>query len=229
MAHKRRKLNADAPSPTRPPLDPQPTPSTAPVTETFSLPFPDKPDKSIPCIRQQPAEGGGGSPSGASAPARLVFTHGAGGGLTSAAVQDFSRGFAREAGLVCFQGTLHLGSRVKAFAAGERREEVLRGIPEGVDVLFVSGDRDGMCDLTDLRGVVRRMKGRVWLMVVQGADHGMELKGKGDGGRVVREKTGEVAARWLETRDEATRHGLIRRDEDEGKVVEAGWHRGVEY
>jgi predicted alpha/beta-hydrolase family hydrolase len=45
----------------------------------------------------------------------LIFTHGAGGGITAAALQDFAEGFAANLPVVCFQGNMNLKSRVKAF------------------------------------------------------------------------------------------------------------------
>lgn len=47
----------------------------------------------------------------------LIFTHGASGGLTNPATRTFTQGFAQTTPAVCFQGTMNLQSRVKAFHA----------------------------------------------------------------------------------------------------------------
>ena len=50
-------------------------------------------------------------------PVRLIFTHGAGGAITSDGIANFSTGFARRtaSSIVCFQGNMNLKSRVKMF------------------------------------------------------------------------------------------------------------------
>ncbi|KAK5078508.1 hypothetical protein LTR64_003079 [Lithohypha guttulata] len=45
----------------------------------------------------------------------LIFTHGAGGGLENPATSLFADGYAVSGPVVCFQGTMNLQSRVKAF------------------------------------------------------------------------------------------------------------------
>ena len=47
----------------------------------------------------------------------LIFTHGAGGGISNAATRDFTAGFAQSSSIICFQGTMNLSSRVKTFKA----------------------------------------------------------------------------------------------------------------
>lgn len=54
---------------------------------------------------------------GRSSSPALIFTHGAGGGIQSPAFRTFAEGFANASALVCFQGTMNLSSRVKAFHA----------------------------------------------------------------------------------------------------------------
>ncbi|KAI7501066.1 hypothetical protein KC367_g3180 [Hortaea werneckii] len=71
--------------------------------EQYNIPFD---DKSIVCERRGEAE----------RPA-LIFTHGAGGGLANPATSEFANGFAEKAGIVSFQGTMNLQSRIKTFHA----------------------------------------------------------------------------------------------------------------
>ena len=47
----------------------------------------------------------------------LIFTHGAGGTLSSEAIQNFRDGFSLSSSLLCFQGNMNLKSRVKMFSA----------------------------------------------------------------------------------------------------------------
>lgn len=52
-------------------------------------------------------------------PVRLIFTHGAGGTITTPAIVNFSAGFSKNstASIICFQGNMNLKSRVKMFGA----------------------------------------------------------------------------------------------------------------
>src|ERR1700733_7583768 len=80
---------------------------------------------------------------------------------------------------------------------GDVRDRILLELPAEISVLFISGDRDSMCDLRKLNEVRGKMKAKSWMVVVRGADHGMNVAGgkkatgAGGGG------AGEVAARWL--------------------------------
>jgi predicted alpha/beta-hydrolase family hydrolase len=73
------------------------------------------------------------------------------------------------------------------------RDQILLDLPADVSVLFISGDRDSMCPLKLLRGVIKKMKAQTWLVVVEGLDHGMHGKGE----RVLGEQSGQVAAEWV--------------------------------
>lgn len=77
------------------------------------------------------------------------------------------------------------------------RCEILLDLPDGVEVLFVVGERGAMCPLDMLGDVRRRMNASSRLVVVRGADHGMGGGGKGRE-REVGEEAGRVAARWVE-------------------------------
>ncbi|KAK4616053.1 hypothetical protein CLAFUW4_10415 [Fulvia fulva] len=102
----------------------------------------------------------------------------------------------------------------------ERREQILLDWPEGVDVLFMIGSEDKMCDLKMLRDLKKNMKARSWICVVRGADHGMTCRPK-KAARGVRERTGEVAARWLRGREEEKKWCEISWD-GEGELMTGG-------
>lgn len=76
---------------------------TTSTVKQYNIPFN---DKSIVCERR----GEAGRPM-------LIFTHGAGGGLANPATSEFANGFAEKAGIVSFQGTMNLQSRIKTFHA----------------------------------------------------------------------------------------------------------------
>ncbi|KAK6403395.1 hypothetical protein LTR95_018965 [Oleoguttula sp. CCFEE 5521] len=197
----------------------------------------------------------------------LIFTHGAGGGISSPATQDFAKGFATLSPILLYQGTMNLPNRVKACQAvldrvkwsaalggrsmGARaacitaaenegteavvlvsyplmggkegtdvRDRILLDLPERAKVLFVIGEKDGMCPLEQLEEVRGRMKAQTWLVVVEGADHGMSVTPK-KASEAVRECTGALAAMWLRARDDEKRRRTIRWDA-EASVAEMG-------
>lgn len=76
------------------------------------------------------------------------------------------------------------------------RDQILLDLPEGVEVLFVIGERDAMCPLHLLDEVRGRMRAVSRVVVVRGADHGMNVKPK-QRVREVGEETGRLAARWV--------------------------------
>ncbi|KAL2424464.1 hypothetical protein ABEF95_010703 [Exophiala dermatitidis] len=93
------------------PSSPSSTKATTNITATPRFTSYEVPSKSkpIPCLRSHPP----GSP-----PISLIFTHGAGGGLSAPAVTNFSHGFASTgAAIVCFQGNMNLKGRAGMFAA----------------------------------------------------------------------------------------------------------------
>ena len=107
------------------------------------------------------------------------------------------------------------------------RYEILLGIDVVTDVLFVSGSEDNMFDIKKLAGVRKKMKAKTWLCVVEGADHGMSLKGKAKRGvEVMRERSGFVAAKWLEDRNDSQTECVLRWDEDKGNALGEGWEAG---
>lgn len=76
------------------------------------------------------------------------------------------------------------------------RDQILLDLPEGMEVLFIAGDRDAMCPLELLEEVRGKMGAKSRLIVVKGADHGMNVKPVSRT-KEMGEETGKVAARWL--------------------------------
>ncbi|KAL2065976.1 hypothetical protein VTL71DRAFT_2047 [Oculimacula yallundae] len=230
----------------------------------YEIPFEGK--KPIICITNSPSPSPTSAAKATSSP--LIFTHGAGGTLSSDAVLNFRTGFASHSPITCFQGSMSLPSRVKMFdavisyqaktgsvttlggrsmgaraaviAAKERQEvkylilvsyplhtdkevvqedvrlEILLAIEEGIKVLFVVGDSDKMCDLERLEDARQKMNAVSWRVVVESADHGMNIKPK-TRTKGVGELVGKVAAEWLESREEG-------RVEDQGKESRISWN-----
>lgn len=84
--------------------------STTPDLKPFKVP---SKDKEILCERR----GKAGKPD-------LIFTHGAGGGLSNAATKDFADGFAEISPVVSFQGNMNLQGRVRGFQAVLEHEDI---------------------------------------------------------------------------------------------------------
>jgi hypothetical protein len=80
---------------------------------------------------------------------------------------------------------------------GDLRDRILLELPAEMSVLFISGDRDSMCDLRKLNEVRGKMKAKSWMVVVKGADHGMNVAGGKKATEAVGVETGKVAAKWL--------------------------------
>lgn len=233
----------------------------------------------------------------------LIFTHGAGGDLSAAAMVNFSRGFVSASisfsengdgdartgtglGMAMFEGNMNLKSRAAGFdivkrflteeghlnadiagrggegrlvyggrsmgaraavvasqsdtsvtalvlasyplvgPGGDVRDKILLDISEDVDVLFISGDGDSMCDLKMLGDVRKKMKARTWLVKVQGADHGTNIKGGKklkEGTERVGEMTGALARTWILERDTEKREMDVSWDGEKGEVKCSGW------
>lgn len=105
---------------------------------------------------------------------------------------------------------------------GEIRDGILKEVKVGVDVLFVVGGGDAMCDVGMLGMVRREMRAKSWVVLVQGADHGMSL-GKGAATEEVRKASGEVAARWVRERDEERTWCEMSWDRDQEAVIVGDW------
>jgi predicted alpha/beta-hydrolase family hydrolase len=105
---------------------------------------------------------------------------------------------------------------------GELRDQILLDLDEGVHVLFISGDRDSMCDLPELDGVRRKMKAKSWLVIASGADHGMNMKPKkatDDIGRL----SGELAAKWFNERNATWTESSIGWNGENETVFQSPW------
>ena len=106
--------------------------------------------------------------------------------------------------------------------AKETRDQLLLDLPASIKVIFVCGDRDEMCDLERLEEVRRKMNCKTWRVVVQDADHGMNVKPKA-GTQEVGRKTGDVVAMWLKASDTNSREGKIVWNADEETAQWSGW------
>lgn len=104
----------------------------------------------------------------------------------------------------------------------ERREKILLDLPDSVDVLFVSGTRDVMCELEALAELRQEMKAESWMVEAKDADHGMTLVPKA-GTQEFGELMGEVAARWLEERDKEKRFCEVYWNVEEETACQGSW------
>ena len=135
---------------------------------------------------------------------------------------------ARAAVMAISESTTHLVLvSYPLHTAKETRDQVLLDLPASVKVIFVSGDRDEMCDLERLEEVRRKMKCKTWRVVVENADHGMNVKPKA-GTRGVGEKTGSVVAMWLKSFDISPGDGKIVWDANEETAQWSGWFPGAQ-
>ncbi|MCJ1426179.1 hypothetical protein MMC29_004082 [Sticta canariensis] len=103
----------------------------------------------------------------------------------------------------------------------EVRDQILVDLAPDIQVIFVSGDRDSMCDLQRLEAVRGKMRCKTWRIVVKGADHGMNMRPKAATEAVVR-RSGEVVAAWTKNNDECQREGKIFWN-SEGYAEWSGW------
>ena len=197
----------------------------------------------------------------------LIFTHGAGGTITSDAVANFSHGFSSVLPILCFQGNINLKSRVGMFEtiiedrkfstclggrsmgaraavmaatkdtaqlvlvsyplqnAKELRDQILLRLPSTTEVAFVVGGMDSMCDVEKLENVRSKMRCKTWRIVVEDADHGMNVKSK-VGTRWIGQTVGELIARWLIGHDDR-REGKISWNAEQEKAQWSGWMSAI--
>lgn len=102
------------------------------------------------------------------------------------------------------------------------RDQILLNIPEHVKVIFVTGDRDEMCDLARLDEVREKMQCQTWRVVVHSADHAMACKPMSTAEAIQRE-TGRVVSGWLDDADPDKTEGRIFWDGEEGMARWTGW------
>jgi predicted alpha/beta-hydrolase family hydrolase len=130
----------------------------------------------------------------------------------------------RSEALILVSYPLSAGKTPKKQLDVDPRKQILLNLPSSIDVLFVVGSEDSMCDLAELETVRRDMAAKTWLIEVKGSDHGMSLKLKA-GVRPVRLRTGALAAEWLKERPAAERNCSVSWDNDDAKVTFDGWQR----
>lgn len=106
---------------------------------------------------------------------------------------------------------------------GDLRDQLLLDIDEGIDVLFVIGDRDPMCDLKELATVRKQMKAKTWIVVVNDANHGMEMR-PSKATSAMGKMMGRVAARWIDERNEKLTNCNLHWDNDQDGVVVGPWN-----
>ncbi|XP_071771893.1 testis-expressed protein 30-like [Centroberyx gerrardi] len=80
-------------------------------------------------------------------------------------------------GVVCLSFPLHPPGQTHAH---QQRSEDLRGLPQQMPVLFVSGTEDNMCDRVLFDGVVKEMKAPVEVFWLKGGSHGLTVKGRSE-------------------------------------------------
>ncbi|KAL8658726.1 MAG: hypothetical protein Q9202_007459 [Teloschistes flavicans] len=103
------------------------------------------------------------------------------------------------------------------------RDEILLNIPEEVKVIFVSGDHDDMCQIKRLDAVRQKMKCQTYRIIVQEADHGMNVKPK-TATKSVGIKIGQVVAEWLQTSSYSDNgEGTICWNQDSEAAEWTGW------
>ena len=133
---------------------------------------------------------------------------------------------ARAAVMVTTENATHLVLVSYPLHTGkESRDQVLLDLPASIKVIVVSGDRDEMCDLERLEQVRNKMTCKTWRVVVQNADHGMNVKPKA-GTQEVGRKTGEVVAMWLKASDVNLRESRISWNDDDKTAQWSGWFLG---
>lgn len=133
------------------------------------------------------------------------------------------RSLGARAAVAVIDNTTHLVLISYPLQTATIRAKVLVDLPASIKVIFVNGDRDEMCDLERLEEVRRKMSCQTWRVVVENADHGMNVTPKA-GTREVGRKTGDVVAMWLNASDPNRREGKIVWSADEAQW--SGWYAG---
>lgn len=90
-------------------------------------------------------------------------------------LSDKSEGVVR--GVICLSFPLHPPAQTHAHL---QRSEDLRGLPEHMPVLFVSGTEDNMCDRVLFEATVKEMKAEVEVFWLKGGSHGLTVKGRSE-------------------------------------------------
>ncbi|XP_076602393.1 testis-expressed protein 30 [Chaetodon auriga] len=80
-------------------------------------------------------------------------------------------------GVICLSFPLHPPAQTHTH---RQRSEDLRGLPERMPVLFVSGTEDSMCDRVLFDGMIKEMKAQVEVFWLEGGSHGLTVKGRSE-------------------------------------------------
>ncbi|XP_070770956.1 testis-expressed protein 30 [Enoplosus armatus] len=80
-------------------------------------------------------------------------------------------------GVMCLSFPLHPPGQTQSH---RQRSEDLRGLPEHMPVLFVSGTEDNMCDRVLFDGILKEMKAEVEVFWLTGGNHGLTVKGRSE-------------------------------------------------
>ncbi|XP_056293319.1 testis-expressed protein 30 [Pseudoliparis swirei] len=80
-------------------------------------------------------------------------------------------------GVICLSFPLHPPAQTHAHL---QRSEDLRGLPEHLPVLCVSGTEDNMCDRVLFERMVKKMKAEVEVFWLKGGNHGLTVKGRSE-------------------------------------------------
>ncbi|KAL1915602.1 uncharacterized protein VTP21DRAFT_6726 [Calcarisporiella thermophila] len=116
-------------------------------------------------------------------------------------------------GVMCFSFPLRNPSSKNSQS---QREEILIDIPSAIPVLFVSGTKDGMCDLKLLKSVREKMNAESELIKIVGGDHGLNVGKVAGRNDALLEAVSEKVGQWC---DEVSEEGERRLEdwEFEGK------------
>ncbi|KAF7666311.1 hypothetical protein LDENG_00111950 [Lucifuga dentata] len=80
-------------------------------------------------------------------------------------------------GVICLSFPLHPPGQTHAH---QKRSKDLRGLPQKMPVLFVSGTQDNMCERVLFDGTVKAMKAQADVFWLQGGNHGLTVKGRSE-------------------------------------------------
>ncbi|XP_040913485.1 testis-expressed protein 30 isoform X3 [Toxotes jaculatrix] len=80
-------------------------------------------------------------------------------------------------GVICLSFPLHPPGQTHTH---RQRSEDLRGLPEHMPVLFVSGTEDNMCDRVLFDGMVTELKAQADVFWLKGGSHGLTVKGRSE-------------------------------------------------
>lgn len=111
----------------------------------------------------------------------------------------------------------------------DTRDQILLDLPATMKVIFISGHEDAMCEHKRLEVVRKKMKCETWMVLVKGADHGMNIKPKSeDGTTSIRMATGYIVARWLGGYDKGAKEATLSWKPEEKHIQWCGWDVGIE-